>query len=390
MLKMGLIAVTTATFLLTNFKKLFFQFPALPLFLALGISVYGITWSIIGLANGSNVMAIYDSLRLYIFWSFAWAFLTHCISLGGGVRLLHTSFIISAFAISLINIFGVLDIWFALDLISLEIRDELKMYVGIHDGYIQVTSHNIGSIFFLANYFFIIVVSKNLPEPRFLNILAYLLLIVVAIISGRRALWLTLAIIHCLGLFLGLFSHRSFSRRSINKFVIIATGFVTFALYYLVVYTDYSLIKTIEHTQSAFSSDDARSIQAPLLIQGFLDYLWFGSGFGGELDYSRNDERGWLYEMVYHQLAFNVGLIGLLLACLFAGFILVRSLTSLNQTSDYNYVLAVHFGCLAFAIGCYSNPYIGSFDFMIYIWLLVLVGSKINEPPRYRSVGING
>jgi hypothetical protein len=387
--KMGVISVTTAAFLLTNFRNLLFKFPVVPLVLAFSIAGYGIIWSLVGLSSGSDVRAIYDSLRLYVFWSFCWAFLSYCISLGGGLRLLHQSFVISAFLICFISILGVFDTWFALDIISFGIRDELKLFVGIHDGYIQLTSHNIGSLFFLVNYFFIIIVSKKTAGKQTINLLAYFLLILVAIISGRRALWVTIVIMHFLGIFLSLVSPRLFIRKSINRFVIISAGFFAISLSYLVVFTDYSLIKTIEHITSAFSSEDERSLQAPHLIEGFIDHLWFGSGFGGEVGYQRSSTTAWLYEMVYHQLAFNVGLIGLLIACVFAGFILVKSLTALRQSSDYHYILAIHFGCFAFAIACYSNPYLGSFDFMIYIWLLVFVGLKIKVPHKKVSVGVN-
>lgn len=386
---MGVILATTAVFLLTQIRHILSKSPV-PIFLALGIAVFGIIWSLIGLTSGSDERAIYDSLRLYIFWSFCWAFLSYCISLGGGLRLLHQSFLISAFLICFISILGVVDTWFAMDIISFDIRNELKLFVGIHDGYIQLTSHNIGSLFFLVNYFFIIIVSKNRPEKHTINLLAYFLLILVAIISGRRALWITIAIVHFLGIFLSLIFPKFFNRKSINSFVIVSAGFLAILLAYLEIFTDYSLMKTIEHITSAFSTEDERSIQAPYLIEGFINNLWFGSGFGGEVEYKRSGTTFWLYEMVYHQLAFNVGLIGLLITCLFAGFILARSLSALSQSSDYHYILAIHFGCLAFAIACYSNPYLGSFDFMIYIWLLVFIGLKTKVPYQKVLDGING
>jgi hypothetical protein len=387
--KMGLILATTAVFLLTKHRHIISKSPV-PIFLAFGIAVFGITWSLVGLTNGSDVRAIHDSLRLYVFWSFCWAFLSYCISLGGGLRLLHQSFLISAFLICFISILGVVDTWFAMGIVSFDIRNELKLFVGIHDGYIQLTSHNVGSLFFLVNYFFIIIVSKNRSEKHTINLLVYFLLILVAIISGRRALWVTIAIAHFLGIFLSLIFPKFFNRKSINRFVIVSAGFFTISLTYLVKFTDYSLMKTIEHIASAFSSGDERSLQAPYLIEGFINNLWFGSGFGGEVDYQRSDTAAWLYEMVYHQLAFNVGLIGLMIACLFAGFILVRSLDALRQSIDCHYILAIHFGCLAFAIACYSNPYLGSFDFMIYIWLLIFIGLKTKISYKKVLDGVNG
>jgi hypothetical protein len=380
-LKIGLILLTAASFLLTNFRSLLLKSPV-PIVLAFSIAGYGIIWSLVGLSNGSDVQAIYDSLRLYVFWSFCWAFLSYCILLGGGFRLLHQSFLISAFLICFISIFGVIDTWLAWDIISLSIRDDLKLFVGIHNGYIQLTSHNIGSVFFLVNYFYFILISKQSSEKQTINVLAYFLLIIVAIISGRRALWLTTALIHFLGIFLSLVYPRLFRRKFINRFVIISAGFFTILFYYLAVFTDYSLINTIEHIVSVFSNDDERTLQAPYLIEGFINNPWFGSGFGGEAGYQRSENAPWLYEMTYHQLAFNVGLIGLLIASLFAGFILVKSLSALRQNSDYHYILAIHFGCLAFAIACYSNPYLGSFDFMIYIWILVCVGLKTKLPHK--------
>src|SRR5207244_3254495 len=114
-----------------------------------------------------------------------------------------------------------------------------------------------------------------------------------------------------------------------------------------------------------------RTIQKPYLMAGFARAPLLGSGFGAYAGYLRSEERPWTYELTYHRLLFNVGLVGLAVlgALFFTYFVLVfRLLGRFREGSAIPFGLVVGFCSLL--IGAYSNPYFGSFDYLFYLGFL--------------------
>ncbi|MDA8613505.1 hypothetical protein N9L51_01420 [Gammaproteobacteria bacterium] len=371
--KLGLLITLAAFIFSKHSRRMVVDIPSPFFILGMVISCIGVFWSLVGLINGADLVGVSDSLRLYVFWSIAWVMLAYFILLSGAEKLLHKSFMLSSICIVLINAIGVADIILSIEIIPMTLRKELDLFIGIHDGYIQITSHNIGSLFFLINYFLVILVSRVRPSNLNMTVFIYALLAIMVIISGRRALWLSVAVCHFFVIIHSVISPRYFNRRAISSYLVLSGFLATIGFSLLVEYTEFSFSATLEHLFNAVSADDERSLQAPFLIDGFIENFLIGNGFGVNAGYTRNYDRPWIYELVYHQLAFNLGIIGLIIVILIAGFIISRSLWQLRKCNDPSYILASLYGCLAFAIGCYSNPYIGSFDFLIYIWILPLL-----------------
>ena len=371
--KLGLLIALAVFIFSKHGRRLITDIPSSFFILAMVISCIGVFWSIIGLTNGAYLVGVFDSLRLYVFWSIAWAALAYFILLSGTEKLLHKSFMLSSVCIVLINVIGVTDTILMSEIVPMALRKDLDLFVGIHDGYIQINSHNIGSLFFLINYFLVILISRNRPSNLKVTVLIYALLAILVIISGRRALWGGVAVCHFFVIIHSVISPQYFNRSAIRSYLVYS-GFLAIAGFSLLIeYTEFSFSATLDHLFNAVAVDDERNLQAPFLIDGFSENFLIGNGFGVNAGYTRNSERPWIYELVYHQLAFNVGLIGLSIVILTAGLIISRALSQLRRSIDPSYILASLYGCLAFAIGCYSNPYIGSFDFLIYIWILPLL-----------------
>ncbi|MFM6369904.1 MAG: hypothetical protein ACKPGN_17050, partial [Dolichospermum sp.] len=85
--------------------------------------------------------------------------------------------------------------------------------------------------------------------------------------------------------------------------------------------TPFDLI--LQFIYSAFSSEDERTIQSAYLIDGFVNYPYFGSGLGVDAGYLRSDNFPWLYELTYHQLFYNFGTFGVLII-LVTAFLYIR------------------------------------------------------------------
>ena len=127
----------------------------------------------------------------------------------------------------------------------------------------------------------------------------------------------------------------------------------------------------VNRFQQAFSSEDERTIQKPYLIESFKESPMLGSGFGAYAGYLRNEERPWTYELTYHQMLFNLGIIGVaVLGSLFSLYFLlvVRILRQYKNGSAIPFSILVGFCCLL--LGAYSNPYLRSFDYLFFAGLL--------------------
>jgi len=130
-------------------------------------------------------------------------------------------------------------------------------------------------------------------------------------------------------------------------------------------------VPTISRLKQAFSSEDERTIQRPYLIAGFMKSPVFGSGFGAFAGYVRSDERPWTYELTYHRMLFNLGIVGVtVLGVLFSLYFatVVRQLRQFKDEATIPFALLVAY--CSFFVGAYSNPYFGSFDLLFFVGLL--------------------
>jgi len=174
------------------------QHPRLVLFY-LWIGVAGIAWAIVGLLHpGNYVEGVFAALKLYVAWSAAFVVLYTLLRAEPSLGLLHSALVLSAILISVINLVGLADQIGSWGLISASIRDELELRVGIHDGYIQITSNNISALFIIVPYLLSLQFRADAgKENSTLMKLALALSLVVVVVSGRRALWVVVALTPC-------------------------------------------------------------------------------------------------------------------------------------------------------------------------------------------------
>jgi hypothetical protein len=123
---------------------------------------------------------------------------------------------------------------------------------------------------------------------------------------------------------------------------------------------------------SAFNDGDERTIQSTYLLNGILNNPILGSGFGGYAGYQRSDVRPWLYELTYLDNFFHFGIP--LSIFLFATiyYYIFNAIFKKYDGSRF-YVACIGYGVFNFMIGIWSNPYMGSFDFLLQISLLPLL-----------------
>lgn len=339
------------------------------------IAILGIVWSLVGYFNGGDPKGISDSFRLWFFWSIAYFIIFTLLRNEESLKTINVSVALSGILIFLINILGLLNYTNNLGILNPKIIKALWMNFGIHKGYIQITSHNIGSLFFIIPYLVSVYFRRDKYDlnPGLLN-LSLLCTLILGALSGRRALWIVIIISPIL---ISMLSYLTRSTHLLTKnskkfiMLLLISVIIFFIGFYYLFQNGILGYSTIVHLKTAFSDSDPRSIQSGYLFEGFLKYPLFGSGFGMSTPYIRSGSSPWSYEMTYNQLLFNFGIIGLLIIFLLFLFFLyfVILLIRRNRTESI-IAFSILVGFFSFAIGAYSNPYFGSFDFLLIIGMI--------------------
>lgn len=339
------------------------------------ISVLGVIWAVVGLIRGNELGGILDGIKLYVAWGAVFLVIITSIRNAGALRSLHKVFVISTFLIVGLNLAAVVCALDGYDFLPADFIEELGLHVQLYDSFIKLHANNIASMFFLVPYLMACWLVKNeINESRFLDNIALLAGLLLVFISGRRALWVVVIIMPLIICLIVCFSGRADKLLPRAK-IFLRTYVAILALvggFFLVV--DVSEVEIFNYYQTAFSEEDERSIQKKYLIDGFLQYPFIGSGFGGYAGYLRSEEMPWLYELTYHQMIFNFGIVG----CAIASFLFLFFLTSAfnkirNSRDDVKLRIGILSGFVGILIGAYSNPYLQFFDSMVFIMLFVLI-----------------
>ena len=340
----------------------------------LATTLLGIVWALVGLLYpGTYVTGILEALRLYCIWSLAFALLYTLLRSRPSLSLVHTVMVVAGLGVGLINLVGLADTAAGWGLVSESLRKELNLGVGIGEGTVIITSLNIGALFLIVPYLVALHLRTDAEVSHpWLAKTALVLSVATALLSGRRALWLVV-LLTPVTIFLVAVLSGGLDKLKVagRRFLLVATLGGALGVGVLAVLPEMPETSAIGWLQAAFSAQDERSLQKPYLIQAFKETPVFGSGFGAYAGYSRSEDRPWNYELTYHRMLFNMGVVGtLILVALFASYF-IQVLLLLRRNGPGS---AIPFGLLvglfSFLIGAYSNPYFGSFDPLFFVGLL--------------------
>ena len=252
--------------------------------------------------------------------------------------------------------------------------EENVLRVGLHEGYLQVTSHNVGSLFFIAGYLLYHAVANQQKKINILSVAALYCALLAAMLSGRRALQLAIFLMPLFLFFTAkIFAEKkSVTGRIVKLWLIVVLGVAMF-LVYLFFNGHLNFDDFVDRFVLVFEDDGgARTSQAASLFSAFLSNPFFGSGIGGTTDVIRSDDAPWVYELTYLQLLFNFGIVGMaLFAVLF--FSQIWRIGCNARYSHMNYsieVKSMFSGVIFLMFGSATNPYLGSFDFMLMLGII--------------------
>ena len=326
---------------------------------------------------------------VYVLWP-----LVYTILLAGvdRKRIIDGIFRVLVFSLLAISLYSILYLLYVVGWLPHVLYVELDMgqATGFYDGYIEYNLYNISSLNFLVPFLITVLFvghKRNaLPVSRLWIWLACLFGIVVAILSGRRAVWVILAISPLFAIAGRVFMTRQFKSATNKKFKYIIVG-MPIIIVVLFLFASYmvglDVSKIWQQLTAGFSfsgggaSEFARLEQFLALLDGWLQNPIFGAGHGAAVAGSqRSVDMPWAYELTYVALLFHTGLVGFFIYT--AGVIWIFWMGIKVMRSGHwlgVYMLPTLVGTACFLIANTTNPYLAKFD---YIWVIFLPVALIN------------
>lgn len=205
-----------------------------------------------------------------------------------------------------------------------------------------------------------------------LSFWAILFLLIPAILSGRRAIFL----MTLLGVFLVILINRCFfdknmkiSQKKIGiKSWVVLFLCICFGLYFYGEYLDFYINRLLSIFD--FTGDDSnleRVLQFKALYMGIVDSPILGNGAGAASSYLRSDTLPWAYELSYVALIFQYGILGTLIYFLFSFYLILFMFKRISTHGKDNIYYPFLMGLISFLLANATNPYLGKLD---YLWIL--------------------
>ena len=335
------------------------------------IAFGGVVWCMVGYRNGGDLQGISDAFRLRVIWSGLFILIFCSFHTTLRYRNIHRAICLAVLLVAAVNLVAVIDRNYSLGLLSEGFKDEMFLQFGFKSGFPRLNAINVATMLFAVPYLLACVFFSK----RFSWATASCLVVGLAtsVLSGRRALWLCIALSPLVITVVALLLSRW---RAARRAILLQAAIAVLGLgaFLLVANTAETVAPVREFVLQAFSEEDERSIQFGYLMAGHQEYPMMGSGFGVGAGYVRSETAPWTYELTYVQMLFNLGWVGTIyVVSVFAGFTAwaIRTLRALPVTEVVEPSLLV--GLLTIILAANSNPYMGSFDFLFYLGFLPFI-----------------
>lgn len=340
---------------------------------------------LMGILKSNAYEAIYDYVRLNMTYPFLIVLFWYGASKVKSFSF-HKTLVFSTYIIFILIAMLVISEYFGVDIFGEEFKKENVFNIGIHSGYIQITAHCIGSMLFISGYLLHCALFRR---GNFKDYIPLLFAMLVVILSSRRVIQLLILMCPLIFLVTCYILKIKYPTLKIIKIysAISVAGFLL-----LLIFNNLGLLDFNEAFNRLFyvlqDDDNVRIEQFSSLLDGFMQNFIFGSGAGGRVSVVRSDDLPWLYELTYMQLLFNNGIIGILFIFSFFMYYIFTLLKNKKEIniSDINFN-AKFTGVLFLLLGAISNPYLGSFDFMMFVGAISLVDLK---NPKLKPHSNNG
>lgn len=237
-----------------------------------------------------------------------------------------------------------------------------------------------------------LVPTHPLLPPRSLSIVAAASATVAAVLGGRNALVVVVVIVP-VGVLLWRLSKRLTDRIPVPAVVgaLLAGLLLPFAIMWAT--ADAAIQRSWAAVLAFFrgSAEQAERVeQAERLVDAWAQSPWFGHGLGAVIPgYARSDDRPWNFELQYHLMLFEFGVVGsaAVLVAVAVGVLGVsRAMRMRPDLAPVFVVLAS--GAIAMLIANATNPYLQAPGHMWAVWL-PLMAANLALSSR-REAGLDG
>lgn len=249
---------------------------------------------------------------------------------------------------------------------------------GQHEGYVHLTNTN-GSMLIpilpMAFVSYMTTASRKKRESVF-QLCSLLLITLAAFLTGRRIIWASVPFTAVFIMLLAAIHPRSIQRRfrGANRKRMLLIGIVVLLAGTVLISRGYlnvgSIMERFKAVLAGGNEYNDRAGQSEELIRGFLNSPVWGSGAGASAKGAlRNVDFTWAYELSYHAILFQSGMVGFgFYAAALMSIILGCISGAKKSRSSYTSYVSLLAGCLMGMIANATNPYFSSsFDFLWWI-----------------------
>lgn len=256
--------------------------------------------------------------------------------------------------------------------------DPTWSYADLQEGTIRTNFQGYNSLIFLAPYGIVRSLNFSTNSSKYWRFALLISSMSGLVLSGRRILYIAVPVAVVAIILVRLLSNREqkeLHRRLIEKRpsgeVIFGLAGLSTTLVVLTGFLGISLKDTFQRMASQFTlggQDDKRVEQGELLLNEWLDRPLLGKGSGATVDgYTRNAESPWAFELSYHSILLNFGLIGLIVLLGWGAWMMWSlAKTSIRRETNAAAILA---GLISASLCIYVDPYVQKIDGM---WMLFI------------------
>lgn len=322
----------------------------------------GLTYSLYGLAN--NTPGALDLVRVYVIWPLLYFYISGIQINTKNLQLLPIVILTGTALTAAMGLYPIYNFFYLGGNASINPFWGSQGYgTAFYDGIFKYNLWNIPTLIYGVGFLSSYILIKNNTFKKSNSMVMYIIffiVVVVSILSGRKSLWLTMLYSPLLSfILLWLSKVRVNIKVAFLYLLIYGLGFYLFLNYS-------SILKEVTIL------DIARKTQFAFLYDSWANNPFFGLGSGATVDLSRNSDQPWSYELYYFALLVQFGILGVsvylisIIVLIFLAIKIVRKNENLSTI-----LIPMVSGMICYLIASGTNPYLGKFDSLYVIFILV-------------------
>jgi hypothetical protein len=323
---------------------------------------------------------------VYVLWPILYIFFIGLHSQPKQIAVYFKIIVTGSIVVSLMGIMLVLDGLLNLNLGLLNLLKNQGGAFGLHGKNIEYRLNNMTTAIYAFPFLTALVLlpRKNFPLEKIWKLIIWLALgltFVTALISGRKAFWLIVALSPLVAMF---FIWITAVHRHFYKILIIGGIVGAIFVFFVITTLDIDLLMIWEKFKEGFEFSNVQNVSASArkdqffaLINEWQQTPFFGAGHGASAPGSiRDADRTWAYELTYVALLFHVGIFGFMIYSASIFWVFIKGIKIMTRTSSsVGFFIPALSALLCFLVANITNPYLEKFD---YLWTIFLPIALIN------------